>query len=63
MEELATAIVDAASVLKNLVDATGDGQGNAVAVNQADLLQSISAIIQNLASFLAELAGSVAAKL
>jgi hypothetical protein len=63
MEELATAIVDAASVLKNLVDGAGDGQVNVAGVDQSDLLQSISSIVQNLAAFLTELAGAIAAQL
>lgn len=63
MKELATAIVDAASVLKNLVDGAGDGQVNVAAVDQSDLLQSISSIVQNLAAFLTELAGAIAAQM
>jgi hypothetical protein len=63
MDALATAIVDAASVLKNLVDAAGDGQANVAAVDQADLLESISSIVQNVAAFLTELAGNIAGKL
>jgi len=63
MDELATAIVDAASILKNLVDAAGNGQVNTAAVDQSALLQSISSIVQNMAAFFTELAGAIAGKL
>jgi alpha-D-ribose 1-methylphosphonate 5-triphosphate synthase subunit PhnH len=67
MDALATAIVDAASLFRSLLDGTSEPGGNivanVVAVSQEDMLQSLTSIVQNLAAFVTELLGVIAGKL
>jgi len=67
MDALATAIVDAASLFRNLLDGASEPGGNmianVVAVSQGDVLQSLTSIVQNLAAFVTELLGAIAGKL
>jgi hypothetical protein len=62
MEELATAIVDATVLLRDLIDGA-TAQGNVAAADQGEVWESISSIVQNLAAFVTELAGQIAGKL
>jgi hypothetical protein len=67
MDSLATAIMDAASLFRSLIDsASGSGENavaNVVALSQADVLHSLTSIVQNLAAFVTELLGAIAGKL
>ena len=67
MDALATAIVDAASLFKSLLDGASGPGGNAVvnvvALSQGDVLHSLTSIVQNLATFVTELLGAIAGKL
>ncbi len=62
MEELASAIIDGFSLVKQLfAAATGEG-GNVVSMDEGTFLESISSIIQNFTAFMTELAGEIATK-
>ena len=62
MEELARAITDSFSLIKQLLAAaTGEG-GNVVSMDEAAVLESISSILQNVAAFMTELVGEIATK-
>jgi hypothetical protein len=67
MDSLATAIVDAASLFRSLLDSASGAGGNAVAnvvaLSQADVLHSLTSIVQNLAAFVTELLGAIAGKM
>jgi hypothetical protein len=67
MDALATAIVDAASLFKNLLDSASGPGGNAVAnvvtLSQGDVLHSLTTIVHNLATFVTDLLGAIAGKL
>lgn len=67
MDALARAIVDAASLFRSLLDSAtapgGNEVANVVALSQADVMQSLTSIVQNLAAFVTELLGTIAGKL
>ncbi len=67
MDSLATAIVDAASLFRSLLDHAAEPGGNAVAnvvaLSQADVLHSLTSIVQNLAAFVTELLGAIAGRI
>ena len=63
MEQLATAIVDGAHLVKQIFISAANGEGNIVALDEEALLESISSIVQNLAAFLTQLVGEIIIKL
>ncbi len=63
MEQLATAIIDGVHLIKQLLIAAGNGEGNVVALDEQALWEGISSIVQNLTAFLTQLAGEIATKL
>jgi len=62
MNELATAIVDSVSLIKELFSDAATG-GNVVAMDQATLMDAISSIVQNVAVFVTQLIGEIVVKL
>ena len=61
MEQLARAIVDSVYLVKVLFVSLGNGDGNMAAQDQEHLWGSMSSIVQNFLSFLAELFGEITA--
>ena len=62
MDELATAIVDSVSLIKELFTGAVEG-ANVVAMDQATLMDAISSIVQNVAVFVTQLIGEIVTKL
>lgn len=63
MEELATAIVDGASLIKQLFSSAAGAEGNIVAIDEATLWETMSTIVQNIAAFMTQLFGEIVTKL
>ena len=63
MEELATAIVDGASLMKQLFSLAAGTEGNIVPIDETTVLETLSSIAQNITSFVTELVGQILTKL